>query len=38
MLDSVIQVMKETGHDMNEKYKETSKGGLALRTTEEDDE
>jgi L-serine dehydratase len=38
MLDSVIQVMKETGHDMNEKYKETSKGGLALRTVDENEE
>lgn len=38
MLDSVIQVMKETGHDMNVKYKETSKGGLALRTSSENEE
>jgi L-serine dehydratase len=29
-LDRVLQVMKETGLDMNQKYKETSTGGLAL--------
>jgi L-serine dehydratase len=29
-LDRVIQTMKETGEDMKSKYKETSKGGLAL--------
>lgn len=29
-LDKVIKVMKETGHDLNTKYKETAKGGLAL--------
>ncbi len=29
-LDRVIQTMKETGEDMKAKYKETSKGGLAL--------
>lgn len=30
-LDSVIQVMEDTGKDLNTKYKETSCGGLALR-------
>lgn len=29
-LDRVLQVMKETGLDMNQKYKETATGGLAL--------
>ncbi len=29
-LDRVLQVMKETGLDMNMKYKETATGGLAL--------
>jgi L-serine dehydratase len=29
-LDKVLSVMKQTGLDMNEKYKETSTGGLAL--------
>jgi L-serine dehydratase len=29
-LDRVLQVMKETGIDMNQKYKETATGGLAL--------
>lgn len=29
-LDSVIKTMYETGKDMNRKYKETSKGGLAV--------
>ena len=33
-LDKVIQTMKETGRDMSEKYKETSKGGLAVSYTE----
>lgn len=28
-LDTVIKTMKETAHDMNSKYKETSDGGLA---------
>ena len=31
-LDSVIKVMKDTGHDLQEKYKETSIGGLALHS------
>lgn len=30
-LDRVIEVMKETGKDLQDKYKETSTGGLALR-------
>ncbi|WP_425080854.1 L-serine ammonia-lyase [Ruegeria arenilitoris] len=29
-LDSVIETMRQTGHDMHEKYKETSLGGLAV--------
>jgi L-serine dehydratase len=29
-LDTVIRTMKETAHDMNSKYKETSDGGLAV--------
>ena len=28
-LDKVIRTMRDTGHDMQEKYKETSRGGLA---------
>lgn len=28
-LDQVVETMKETGLDMNEKYRETAKGGLA---------
>ncbi len=28
--DAVVNVMKNTGHDLNEAYKETSLGGLAL--------
>ncbi len=28
-LDKVIEVMKETGHDISKQYKETSEGGLA---------
>lgn len=34
-LDSVIEVMHETGQDMHTKYKETSTGGLALRNIED---
>jgi len=30
-LDKVISRIKETAKDMNSKYKETSKGGLAAR-------
>ena len=37
-LDSVIEVMHETGKDMHTKYKETSTGGLAIRDFEETDD
>ncbi|MFG1499063.1 L-serine ammonia-lyase [Halobacteriovorax sp. XZX-3] len=33
-LDKVIKTMKETGADMQTKYKETSRGGLAVNVTE----
>ncbi len=33
-LDKIMKTMKETGIDMQEKYKETSKGGLAVNITE----
>jgi len=33
-LDEVMATMKQTGKDMNFKYKETSKGGLAVNITE----
>lgn len=33
-LDSCIETMRQTGHDMNEKYKETSTGGLASNVVE----
>ena len=33
-LDQVIQTMRETGLDMQAKYKETSEGGLAINITE----
>ncbi|MFW7377975.1 MAG: L-serine ammonia-lyase [Oligoflexus sp.] len=33
-LDSVIKTMRETGADMKTKYKETSRGGLAVNVTE----
>lgn len=33
-LDSVIKTMRQTGKDMKEKYKETSRGGLAVNVTE----
>jgi L-serine dehydratase len=33
-LDSVIKTMKETGADMKSKYKETSRGGLAVNIVE----
>jgi L-serine dehydratase len=29
-LDRVIETMRQTGHDMQDKYKETSKGGLSV--------
>lgn len=33
-LDACINTMRETGRDMSEKYKETSKGGLAVNVTD----
>ena len=33
-LDKVIKTMRQTGLDMKKKYKETSKGGLAVNVTE----
>jgi len=33
-LDQVINTMRQTGHDMQSKYKETSLGGLAVNFTE----
>lgn len=33
-LDKVIKTMKETGKDMQEKYKETARGGLAVNVVE----
>jgi L-serine dehydratase len=33
-LDQVIRTMRQTGHDMQSKYKETSEGGLAINITE----
>lgn len=33
-LDKVIKTMRETGADMKVKYKETSRGGLALNIIE----
>jgi L-serine dehydratase len=33
-LDRVIRVMKRTGADMSSRYKETSRGGLAVNITE----
>lgn len=33
-LDSVIRTMRQTGADMKDKYKETSRGGLAVNVTE----
>ncbi|MFK7910483.1 MAG: L-serine ammonia-lyase [Akkermansiaceae bacterium] len=33
-LDKVINTMKETGKDMQEKYKETARGGLAVNVVE----
>lgn len=33
-LDSVLKVMRATGRDMSQKYKETSEAGLALSMTE----
>jgi L-serine dehydratase len=33
-LDKVIKTMRDTGRDMQEKYKETSRGGLAVNVVE----
>ncbi|SMC82908.1 L-serine ammonia-lyase [Rhizobium sp. RU36D] len=33
-LDACIETMRQTGNDMNEKYKETSLGGLAVNVVE----
>lgn len=33
-LDQVIKTMRETGADMHTKYKETSRGGLAVNIVE----
>lgn len=33
-LDAVIETMRQTGHDMRSKYKETSLGGLAVNVVE----
>ena len=33
-LDRVIKTMRETGADMKSKYKETSRGGLAINVIE----
>lgn len=33
-LDKVIRTMKDTGRDMHTKYKETSRGGLAVNVVE----
>ncbi len=33
-LDRVIRTMRQTGLDMQSKYKETSRGGLAINITE----
>ena len=33
-LDAAIKTMRETGADMATKYKETSRGGLALNVVE----
>ncbi|MBP8081238.1 MAG: L-serine ammonia-lyase, iron-sulfur-dependent, subunit alpha, partial [Arenimonas sp.] len=33
-LDKVIKTMRDTGRDMQEKYKETSRGGLAVNVIE----
>jgi L-serine dehydratase len=33
-LDKVIKTMRETGRDMQDKYKETSRGGLAVNVIE----
>ncbi|MEV2279092.1 L-serine ammonia-lyase, iron-sulfur-dependent, subunit alpha [Nocardiopsis sp. NPDC049922] len=32
--DKVIKTMRDTGRDMHDKYKETSRGGLAVNVIE----
>lgn len=34
LLDKAIKTMKETGADMKTKYKETSRGGLAVNVVD----
>jgi L-serine dehydratase len=33
-LDDAIKAMKQTGNDMKDHYKETSKGGLAIAVSQ----
>ena len=33
-LDQVIKTMRDTGRDMQDKYKETARGGLAVNVLE----
>ncbi len=33
-LDQVIKTMRDTGRDMQDKYKETARGGLAINVLE----
>ena len=33
-LDKVIRTMRDTGRDMQDKYKETARGGLAVNVIE----
>ena len=33
-LDQVVETMRQTGLDMSEKYRETSRGGLAVNVPE----
>jgi L-serine dehydratase len=33
-LDAVVETMRQTGADMSDKYKETSRGGLAVNVVE----
>ncbi|MFQ8432077.1 L-serine ammonia-lyase, iron-sulfur-dependent, subunit beta, partial [Amaricoccus sp. W119] len=33
-LDACVETMRQTGHDMSVKYKETSTGGLAVNLPE----
>ena len=34
VLDAAIRTLRDTGRDMQDKYKETSRGGLAVAYTE----